>query len=62
MDSSEQAYLLEYFALVREGKTNYISTTAFHDVTGAHPTEPDAFFQMYREEFRPKKKAKHNHL
>ncbi|KAF5001314.1 hypothetical protein FDECE_10998 [Fusarium decemcellulare] len=61
IDQSEQQYILEYYSLVREGKTNYISTTAFHDVTGEHPTEPENFFQMYQSEMRPKKKAKHEH-
>ncbi|KAF7561545.1 hypothetical protein G7046_g2597 [Stylonectria norvegica] len=61
IDPSEQEYLLEYYSLVREGKTNYISTTAFHDVTGEHPTEPDDFFHMYQEELRPNKKVKRNH-
>ncbi|KID99363.1 NAD(P)-binding protein, partial [Metarhizium majus ARSEF 297] len=60
-DQSELQYLLEYYSLVREGKTNYIATTAFHDVTGGHPTEPDEFFRLYQSEFRPSKKAKHNH-
>ena len=61
IDQSEQEYLLEYYSLVREGKTNYISTTAFHDVTGEHPTEPDDFFKMYQSDLRPHKKAKRNH-
>jgi uncharacterized protein YbjT (DUF2867 family) len=61
IDASEQQYLLEYYSLVREGKTNYIATTAFHDVTGQHPTEPDQFFEMYKAELRPAKKAKRNH-
>jgi len=52
-DESEKEYLLEYYSLVREGKTNYISTTAFHDVTGNHPQEPDEFFKVYAEEFKP---------
>ncbi|MCJ1473423.1 hypothetical protein MMC13_002074, partial [Lambiella insularis] len=43
-DSSELQYILDYYSLVREGKTNYISTTAFHDVTGGHSQEPDGFF------------------
>ncbi|KAH7166410.1 hypothetical protein EDB81DRAFT_639728 [Dactylonectria macrodidyma] len=60
-DQSEQKYVLEYYSLVREGKTNYIATTAFHDVTGEHPTEMETFFQMYQTELRPKKKAKHHH-
>lgn len=59
IDPSEQQYLLEYYSLVKEGKTNYISTTAFHDVTGEHPTEPENFFKIYEGEMRPKKKAKH---
>ncbi|KAF4253136.1 hypothetical protein KXX13_005246 [Aspergillus fumigatus] len=53
-DASELQYLLEYYSLVREGKTNYISTTAFHDVTGSHPQEPVEFFKVYAESFRPK--------
>jgi hypothetical protein len=57
-DISEQEYLLEYYSLVREGKTNYIATTAFHDVTGTHPTEPDDFFKLYATDLRPKKKVK----
>lgn len=57
-DDSEKEYLLEYYSLVREGKTNYISTTAFHDVTGGHPTEPTDFFKLYATELRPKKKVK----
>lgn len=47
-DESEIQYLLEYPPLVREGKTNYISTTAFHDVTGGHPQEPPDFLQGVR--------------
>jgi hypothetical protein len=57
-DESELEYLLEYYSLVREGKTNYIATTAFHDVTGTHPQEPDEFFRVYSEEMRPRKKAR----
>ncbi|GJN66189.1 hypothetical protein PLICBS_000205 [Purpureocillium lilacinum] len=60
-DRSELQYLLDYYSLVREGKTNYIATTAFHDVTGKHPTEPDDFFRMYEDEVRPRKRAKQNH-
>lgn len=60
-DSSEQQYILEYYSLVREGKANYIATTAFHDVTGEHPTELDEFFRLYHAEFRPGKKLKREH-
>ncbi|KAF7520529.1 hypothetical protein G7054_g12733 [Neopestalotiopsis clavispora] len=45
-DQSELQYLLEYYSLVREGKTNYIATTAFVNVTGAHPTTPKEFFKI----------------
>ncbi|KAK3502987.1 hypothetical protein B0T13DRAFT_187829 [Neurospora crassa] len=58
IDDSEKEYLLEYYSLVREGKTNYVVTTAFHDVTGEQPTQPSEFFRMYSHELRPKKKAK----
>lgn len=57
-DGSEKEYLLEYYSLVREGKTNYISTTAFVNVTGNHPTEPDDFFKMYKDEFKQKQSRK----
>ncbi|KAI0970601.1 NAD(P)-binding protein [Xylaria arbuscula] len=60
-DQSEIEYLLEYYSLVREGKTNYISTNTFHDVTENHPTQPTDFFKLYASEFRPAKKAKRNH-
>jgi hypothetical protein len=53
---AEKEYLLEYYALVREGKTNYISTHAYHDITGAHPQEPADFFKSYAGEFKPKKR------
>jgi len=58
IDESEKEYLLEYYSLVRAGMTNYIATTAFHDVTGEQPTQPDEFFRMYSHELRPKKKVK----
>ncbi|KAI1325295.1 NAD(P)-binding protein [Xylariaceae sp. FL0255] len=59
-DQSEIEYILEYYSLVREGKTNYISTNAFHDVTGHHPTQPTEFFKLYASELRPAKRAKHS--
>ncbi|CAK7214716.1 MutS protein msh4 [Sporothrix bragantina] len=45
-DDCEKEYPLEHYSLVQEGKTNYIATTAFHDVTGAHPTEPTGFLKI----------------
>lgn len=57
-DEAELEYLLEYYSLVREGKTNYISTTAFHDVTGVHPQEPPEFFKVYAESFEKKPASK----
>ncbi len=59
VDEAETERIFEYYRLVREGKTNYIVTTAFHDVTGTHSTEPDDFFRMYSMELRPSKKIKH---
>ncbi|KAF1849883.1 NAD(P)-binding protein [Cucurbitaria berberidis CBS 394.84] len=53
-DPSELQYLLEYYSLVREGKTNYISTSAFVNVTGNHPQEPTEFFKVYAASFLPK--------
>jgi len=57
-DDSEKQYLLEYYALVRAGKTNYISTTAFQYVTGQNPQELEEFFKVYASEFEGAKKEK----
>lgn len=62
-DESEVEYLLEYYSLVREGKTNYISALAFHGISSQHPQEPTEFFKVYAEEFKPQhanKKRKTN--
>lgn len=57
-EPSEIEYLLEYYSLVKEGKTNYISTCAFHDITGQHPQEPVDFFKVYAAEFKPEHPSK----
>lgn len=55
-DQSEIEYLLEYCSLVCKRKTSHIATTAFVDVTGAHPTRLIDLFKMYVEEARPVEK------
>ncbi|KAL2810311.1 hypothetical protein BJX63DRAFT_444783 [Aspergillus granulosus] len=50
----EIAYLFEYFSPVRKGKTNYISTTAFRDVTGKHPQELEDSFKASAEQLHLK--------
>lgn len=59
-DKSEQEYILDYYSLVREGKTNFVATTAFQFVTDVQATEPDDFdfFKLYAAELRPRKKVK----
>jgi hypothetical protein len=56
LDESEKQYLLEYYSLVREGKTNYISTLGFHRIVGSKPQEMTDFFKVYSAEFSPSKK------
>jgi uncharacterized protein YbjT (DUF2867 family) len=56
LDDSEKEYLLEYYSLVRDGKTNYVSTLAFKQATGNDPTLPSEFFESYESEFKPKKR------
>jgi len=56
IDESEKEYLLEYYSLVREGKTDYVSTIAFKYITSADPTFPSEFFENYFEEFKPRKR------
>ncbi|TNY17473.1 hypothetical protein DMC30DRAFT_106421 [Rhodotorula diobovata] len=57
LDDSEKAYLLEYYSLVREGKTNYVAgRPTFRAVTGQDLTEPAAFFEAYKDSFARKKR------
>ncbi|KAJ7773476.1 hypothetical protein B0H16DRAFT_150367 [Mycena metata] len=62
LDSSEMEFLLEYYSLVREGKTNYISTHAFHDITGTHPTELEEVFKLYAAEFQAQGDGSDGHV
>ncbi|CDO76593.1 hypothetical protein BN946_scf184868.g7 [Trametes cinnabarina] len=54
VDEAEREYLLEYYSLVREGKTNYTATTAMLAFFGHRGQEPTEFFQTYS--FKPKKR------
>ncbi|KAI0351198.1 NAD-P-binding protein [Trametes cingulata] len=56
VDEAEREYLLEYYSLVREGKTNYTATTAMLAFFGHRGQEPTEFFQTYSAEFKPKKR------
>ena len=44
---AESEYLLEYYSLVRQGKTNYTATTAFLAYFGHRGQEPTEFFKTY---------------
>jgi hypothetical protein len=48
LNPAELRYLLEY-ALAREGKTNYISTTTFPNVTGQRPVESLEYFKEMKQ-------------
>ncbi|KAJ7500811.1 hypothetical protein B0H11DRAFT_1994558 [Mycena galericulata] len=56
VDEAEKEYLLEYYSLVRAGKTNYVSTSAFHALFGHRGQELAEFFGAYAGEFKPKKR------
>ncbi|KAG9006232.1 hypothetical protein FRB94_000857 [Tulasnella sp. JGI-2019a] len=56
IDESEKDYILEYYSLVKEGKTNYMSTHSFQFMFGQKPMQPTEFFQTYDEEFKPKRR------
>ncbi|EJF60300.1 hypothetical protein DICSQDRAFT_147971 [Dichomitus squalens LYAD-421 SS1] len=60
VDEAEREYLLEYYSLAREGKTNNTATTAFLAYFGRRGQELTEFFQTYAgawwEEFRPKRR------
>ncbi|KAJ7055526.1 NAD(P)-binding protein [Mycena amicta] len=62
VDEAEKAYLLEYYSLVREGKTNYVSNSAFYAIFGHRGQEPSEFFQAYSGEFKPKKRRVESNL
>ncbi|KAJ7477917.1 hypothetical protein B0H11DRAFT_2028734 [Mycena galericulata] len=56
VDEAEKEYLLEYYSLVRAGKTNYVSTSAFQALFGHRGQEVAEFFRAYAGEFKPKKR------
>ncbi|GAA5868327.1 hypothetical protein JCM8547_002155 [Rhodosporidiobolus lusitaniae] len=57
LDDAEQEYLLEYYSLVREGKTNYVAgRPVFKQLLGRDLTEPTDFFKAYEGSFARKKR------
>ncbi|KAL1741431.1 hypothetical protein HDZ31DRAFT_45457 [Schizophyllum fasciatum] len=56
VDEAEKEYLLEYYSLVREGKTAYVSNAAFQAIFGSRGQEIPDFFKAYSSEFKPKKR------
>ncbi|KAK4047482.1 hypothetical protein OIV83_005394 [Microbotryomycetes sp. JL201] len=58
LDSSEKEYLMEYYSLVKQGKTNYVSTLAFEPVTGQPVTGLSEFFSDYEDDLKPKSKKR----
>ncbi|PSR82513.1 hypothetical protein PHLCEN_2v6061 [Hermanssonia centrifuga] len=56
VDEAEKEYLLEYYSLVREGKTNYVSNAPMMAFFGNRGQEPPDFFKTYSSEFKPKKR------
>ncbi|BGP27091.1 hypothetical protein JCM10295v2_006053 [Rhodotorula toruloides] len=57
IDEAEKAYILEYYSLVREGKTNYVAgRPTFKHITGQDLTLPSAFFESYQDSFKRKKR------
>ena len=47
VDDAEKEYLLEYYSLVREGKTAYVSNAAFQAIFGSRGQEMPDFFKAY---------------
>ena len=45
--AAEREYLLGYYSLAREGKTNYTATTAMLAYLGTRGQEPAKFFKTY---------------
>ncbi|GAA5886322.1 hypothetical protein JCM6882_001604 [Rhodosporidiobolus microsporus] len=57
LDEAEREYLLEYYSLVREGKTNYCAgRPVFKQLLGVDLTEPTDFFKAYSHSFSRKKR------
>ncbi|KAI0688597.1 hypothetical protein BC835DRAFT_1284307 [Cytidiella melzeri] len=56
IDDAEKEYLLEYYSLVREGKTAYVSNAPMLAFFGHRGQEPTDFFKTYSAEFKPKKR------
>ncbi|KAH8077488.1 hypothetical protein BXZ70DRAFT_962536 [Cristinia sonorae] len=60
VDDAEKEYLLEYYSLVREGKTAYVSNAPMLVFFGHRGQEPVDFFKTYSSEFKPKKRRMSN--
>jgi len=58
VDDAEKEYLLEYYSLVREGKTAYCSSLVFMQIFGEKPQDATDFFKAYEAEFKPKKRRR----
>ncbi|GAA5995538.1 uncharacterized protein JCM10292_005238 [Rhodotorula paludigena] len=57
LDSSELALVLEYYALVRAGATNYVAgQPTFKMVTGQEMEVPSDWFKSYADSFKRKKR------
>ncbi|OJT12064.1 hypothetical protein TRAPUB_11388 [Trametes pubescens] len=56
VSKAEREYLLEYYALLRADKTNYVATTAMLAFSGHRGQEPTEFFKTYPADFKPKKR------
>ncbi|GAA6040851.1 hypothetical protein JCM8097_007747 [Rhodosporidiobolus ruineniae] len=57
IDEAEREYLLEYYSLVREGKTNYVAgRPTFKQLLGTDLTEPTDFFKAYEGSFQRKRR------
>lgn len=53
IDPSGVEYLLEYYSLVRDGKTNVLSSCAFVNITGEAPQQLKEVMEKCVEQFKP---------
>ncbi|KAM0790342.1 hypothetical protein ACM66B_003227 [Microbotryomycetes sp. NB124-2] len=58
LDDSEKQYLMEYYSLVKAGKTNYIATLVFEPITGQAISGLTDFFGDYEDDLKPKPKKR----
>jgi len=54
LDQSERLVLLEFYELVKARRAEFVTADLFEKLVGREPTKLEKFFEMYKDELKPK--------